>query len=555
MLEMRKKILISLFHLSTVIGLQAQSKQQFFPCVDMSTASSYKAFSIYYALPENKRDELNNNVLWLRTEANCAQENEQRKMMPIASSSIPLEVSGAFQDIKVSSQSNLQSQISGNVRLSNQTIYATETQFFTSPFYENTGLQGEALFECVTGIRVDKNDFLRSATNYFEQTIFHIKYLQNTLGYSFNIHNKKYDCVLLNNPQGLDRYFADADSLAWIVSIKGGHSLLYGPSWVSLKDNLDFKNMVLENVDRLKGIKELNGRQNPKLKNELLDVPIFSMSFGGYFADGLCGKAANFLPSEREAFEPEDLNTEVTEAGQAAISRLLDKKVGRRILMDMAGMNVKSRFWYYNFVKDARYRKDSIPILYTNAGVSGLKDTDNEYENNNEVVKNNQNTYLNHRKYNLCRQDILELVNSQGLFGLSLERDKLMGKMFQTRYGAASANSAERRKIAVEAIVANIYTFIKTAQTIDAWDMICISSNFDMYSRHLEIYDSADKMSQLGKDLYQFFSNPYDIEDVAKKSEIISIMYKIPAQELVEKIMYKNALNFIKKHFPKNPNK
>jgi len=552
---MRKLLQISLFCLSAQATLQAQSKQQFFPCVDMSTASSYKAFSIYYALPENKRDELNNNVLWLRTEANCAQENEQRKMMPILASSIPLEVSGAFQDIKVASQSNLQSQISGNVRISNQTIYPTEIQFFNSPFYENTGLREEALFECVTGIRVDKNEFIRNNINYFEQTITHIKYLQNTLGYSFNIHNKKYDCVLLNNSQDLDRYFADGDSLAWLVSIKGGHSLLSAATWLQDKENPDFKNIVLENIDRLKGIKELGGRSNPKLKNELLDVPIFSISFGGYFADGLCGKAAKFLPSETEAFEPEDLNSGMSKAGEAAIARLLDKKEGRRILMDVAGMNLKSRFWYYEFVKDARYRKDSIPILYTNAGVSGLKDTDNDYDNNNEVVKNNQNTYLNHRKYNLCRQDILELVNSQGLFGLSLERDKLMGKMFQTRYGAAAAHSAERRKIVVEAIVANIYTFIKTAQTIDAWDMICISSNFDMFSRHLEVYDSADKMNQLGKDLYQFFSNPYDIEDVAKKSEIISVMYKIPAQELVERIMYKNALNFIKKHFPKTPQK
>ena len=54
---------------------------------------------------------------------------------------------------------------------------------------------------------------------------------------------------------------------------------------------------------------------------------------------------------EEEAFTESSTGTSFSALGQAVINELLNKENGRRILIDIGGMSLKSREWYYKQIK------------------------------------------------------------------------------------------------------------------------------------------------------------------------------------------------------------
>jgi len=197
-------------------------------------------------------------------------------------------------------------------------------------------------------------------------------------------------------------------------------------------------------------------------------------------------------------------------------------------------------------------------------GISGLKCDENNYRNRNEIENENQKTVLNPRQSNLCYQDIQEVRNSNGLVGISLEKYRLMGEAMRNRYhNQLQPHSAERRRVAVEAVAANLCKFVESFGNSTGWDYVCISSNFDGLAEHLEFYNSSDDLPQLSKDLYEFFKSPRDIDGLFKKKEILKIMgvgespkpeaLEKAAASITERVIFKNAYNFLLKHFPKTP--
>jgi hypothetical protein len=57
-------------------------------------------------------------------------------------------------------------------------------------------------------------------------------------------------------------------------------------------------------------------------------------------------------------------------------------------------------------------------------------------------------------------------------------------------------------------------------------------------------------MVTLYRDLLAFFENPRDIKGLYSVKEIKNFMYNYSAKEVVDKIMYKNAMRFLSKHLP-----
>jgi microsomal dipeptidase-like Zn-dependent dipeptidase len=110
--------------------------------------------------------------------------------------------------------------------------------------------------------------------------------------------------------------------------------------------------------------------------------------------------------------------------------------------------------------------------------------------------------------------------------------------------------SANRRRVVVDAIVGNLCKVIHSCQNIKAWDMITITSHFDTHARHFEEFSSSSDMVVLHRALVDFFENPRDIEGLYTAKEIKKFMYNYSAKEIVDKVMFKNALRFLKKHLP-----
>lgn len=464
----------------------------------------------------------------------------------------PFELTAAFEGVPKSSQSNFYDMVRRGVKFSNQMVGPVERQFFLqSPFLNIiTYPDADKIYACLAGLFYRKDVFIDNQVHYFELLIKQIEYILDELdGYPLTKNGQSYECRVIRSAQDMEEVMQSPNKTGILMSVSGGHAL---SAYYLLEDDryktnaVEFENTVMTNIDRLKGIAPIRVKNN-----KFLDVPIFSVQFGNHYDDGLCGKSVLFSVAEEEAFGRQPtLGKGITDFGLKVIERLLDKSKGRRILIDVTGMSVDAREGYYKFLQDRRYYKDTIPVIAGSVGISGMKRRDEEYISTDEKLKS-QSTMLNHRQANLCREDIVEVLKSKGLIGVSLERDKLMGKYFQTKYNATVPGSAERREVLTEAVVSNICKIIHSCNSIEAWDIIAIGSQFDSQGRHLDPYASSRDLYQLGKDLLAFFQKPRDIDNVYTAKEIVNFMYGIPAEKIVEKIMFKNAYNFIRKHLPK----
>lgn len=487
---------------------------------DMGTHSTQKAF---------KSRKVKRHSMWERIENDCGLDLEE----------IPIELNNAFSAISRKNQSSIYDLVKGNVKISNQIISPTERQFMHSPFL--TPGSSSKIFGCLTGMSYREENFILNNVGYFDLVLSNLAYLKEELQYNYHKNGRMYQCVLLRSKQDMYDVLDDPTKVGFLVTIGGGHSL--GNYLYIEQDQVDtdeYENIVLANIGKLKGSIPIGDD-----RRDYLDIPVFSMNFGNYFKDGICGKASRFSLNEEEAFKrPTTIDGDVTALGKKAISKLLDRKTGRRILIDIGGMSLRSREWYYKYIKDQRYRKDTIPIIAAGVGISGLSKKDNSYGSN------DKKELLNHQLSNLCRQDLTSILQSQGLVAISLDKNKLMGKEFQRRYYEAVPKSADRRRIAVEAIVGNVCKAIHMSNDIEAWDMICISSQFDSHARHLDVFNSSSDMVNLYRDLLEFFKNPRDINGLYSVKEIENFMYNLTPEEIVDKIMYKNAMRFIEKYLP-----
>lgn len=485
---------------------------------DMGVYSTQKAF---------KSRKVKRHSMWERIEHDCGLDLEE----------VPIELTTAFQGITRNNQSSIYDLVRGNVKISNQIISPTERQFMHSPFL--TPGSSSKIFGCLSGMSYREENFILNSVDYFDIVLANLDYLQEELQYSYHKNGRTYDGILIRNQDNLRTVLNDPTKVGFVVSIGGGHSLgnyLYIDQ--NQMDTDEYQNIVLKNVNRLKGSTPLQDDGD-----NYLDIPIFSINFGNYFEDGISGKTNRFSSSEEEAFKrPTTIDDDITALGQKVVLAMLNKKKGRRILLDVGGMSFRGRQWYYKHVKSQRYRKDSIPIIATGVGISGLSNRDNAYG------RADKKEVLNHETTNLSRQDLVAIVQSRGLIGLSLERNRLMGKEFQRRYDESIPNSADRRRIAIEALVGNICKAIHMSNNIDTWNMLCLSSNFDTHARHIDVFNSSDDMVILYRDLLAFFENPRDIKGLYSVKEIKNFMYNYSAKEIVDKIMYQNASQFITKH-------
>ncbi|MCH2045930.1 MAG: hypothetical protein MK212_17570, partial [Saprospiraceae bacterium] len=368
--------------------------------------------------------------------------------------------------------------------------------------------------------------------------------------YDYNLTDQKYKCRLIHNSKDLEEVMATPNEIGMVISIGGGHAL---GNYVYISTDQhkmpEYQNVIMHNIDKLKGAIPL------RLKtNEYLTVPIFSINFGNAFEDGICGKVVQFSLAEEDAFgRQETIGKGVTSLGQNVIKRLLSKDKGRRILVDVGGMSLKSREWYYKYIKERRFYKDTIPIIASNVGISGLSKRNSAYVNTDEKVKSQSNR-LNHRHANLCEQDVKAIIESEGLIGLSLDRDKLMGKFFQTEYDAYMPGTANHREVAINAIVSNLCAIIHSSNTIEAWKYISLSTEFDTHTRHLDEYTSSKDMYRLSKDLLAFFEDPRST-GVYDEKEIKNFMGDYTPEQLVDMITHQNAVNFLGKNLPQIYNK
>ena len=125
-----------------------------------------------------------------------------------------------------------------------------------------------------------------------------------------------------------------------------------------------------------------------------------------------------------------------------------------------------------------------------------------------------------------------------------LEKYKLIGELGNKAIRKSVEGSNQRRKLYVKFIMANILSCINAVNKADAWNIVSIGSDFDGLIVPFETYPRANEMVDLATDLYDFLKNPEAIFDLYSLEDVKKLMFDFTAEEILEKIMYKNGVEF-----------
>lgn len=360
----------------------------------------------------------------------------------------------------------------------------------------------------------------------------------------------------------------DENKLNIVLSVEGAHAFF------NKLDVFD-ENEVLENLDKLK-------------KSGLR---IFYISLTHVTSSPLCNHAYALKFLSDKDFIPK--GDGLTELGKKFIRKALNNMNEQRILIDIKHMSLKTRFQYYDLLAQ---EFPDVPILASHMGITGLSIKDMpvyHYKNQSYINENNEkefeftevqynkpegylNTKFNPWSINLYDEEIPIIIKSGGLIGLIAdervigEKAKISTEFFSQsefdEYTLGLPDSApepmpepggkeERRerkksfhstKKAIKALCNNIIHIVRVGGD-EAWDYICIGSDFDGLIDALACFMNARWANKLEKKMIKF------LPKIAKEADIF--IEDVPGT--VRKIMYDNGKNFVLKHLgnytgPKN---
>lgn len=441
------------------------------------------------------------------------------------------------------SQSNLENLVRGNTRIACLNLSPVEQPFIGTNSVLTDKNKAKTL-SCISGVNANQLFLRREEINYFEDLVQQIGFIRRFENKPKIVNGFEYSFSLIKNSKDIDAIVEDNDKMGFVLVVEGGHTLGHS---IYINDGItgldEYRTLVLDNVDRLKGAK-------PILEGSdiYLDVPVLWISLCKTFNNGLGGTANSLSKTQQSVFSRVDgVNSKETKLGVEVIERLLSKDKGRRILIDIKHMSLAFRSRYYKTIERAEILGDGIPIVCSHCGISGLSKRNALYRKRDDDSKNN-NYYLNHWQQNLSSDDILKINSSKGLIGISLDKVILAGQTALTEISETLPNTVQRRKACVKLLMANILTVVKTIGAADAWDIIAIGSDFDEVMLPLDAYTTAEDLPQLAVDIQRFLERPESINDLFSEEEIRELRFGLTPTEITAKIMTLNAYNFIKRN-------
>jgi microsomal dipeptidase-like Zn-dependent dipeptidase len=440
------------------------------------------------------------------------------------------------------SQSHFEALAKGGVRISCLSLSPMERQFIIGSNYYNEKNK-KATISCLTGIVANQLFLRQKEIDYFTDLINNIQYLKRFEQRPYYIGGFGYYYNLIRTKAEIDSLINDPDRLGIALTVEGGHALghsIYINEGITSLE--EYQALILKNVRRLKGLLPISDNSD-----EYIQTPILWMSLAKTYENGLGGIANSMSKAQLSVFgKPNDLNDGPSDLGKEVIELLISRD-GRRILVDIKHMSLKFRKFYYQTVERASILGEQIPIVCSHCGISGLGWKKNFYKKRDDDSKNN-NSYLNHWQQNLSSDDIKRIHGSNGLIGITLDKAVLGGRLALNEIENTVEGTVQRRKACVKLFLANVFTVVDKIDKASAWNIISVGSDFDAMREPLDPYPSAEYLPDLASDIQEFLERPEDIGSLFTAKRIKELMYSYSAAEITEKIMSRNAIEFIRRN-------
>ncbi len=486
----------------------------------------------------------------LKTFLGSYKENERKNCWKELKFDLPMTLINRLTGRILESQSSLSQLKNGGFNIIVAALYSLEHPMIVGSIAKTTNLEilseridelSHTLFENMVEVTpgFGYHDVLESIKH-------HLLNSQSVNGYSFNLVSK----------------FSDIkeNQLNIILAIEGAHALYNDPRNYT-------KQEILDNLSKIKN--------SP---NRYLYITLTHLA-GNPFANQCYGMKLinnrNFIPRENG----------IQDLGKEVINTLLNTKNGQRILIDVKHMSLKSRLQYYEMIKD---QTPKIPIIVSHCGVTGvsmLNKPIHSYKINEDCVEVEyikpeglDRTEFNPWSINLYDEEIITIINSDGLMGIILEERILGCQEVDTEYFSVKEfenykdvvdkkiNAYKNQKKKIETLknknsnqhssnqfdhlCNNILHIVKVGGE-KAWDHICFGTDYDGMIDSIRHFKSSDKFDKMQRRLERRLpklaksdpSNNYYILNKQRHTD------KNKVRNVVEKILFKNAERFLKTHF------
>jgi len=283
----------------------------------------------------------------------------------------------------------------------------------------------------------------------------------------------------------------------------------------------------------------------------------FYITFSQYFYNSLCGHAksfsapASFFFDQRKGLDA-GLYPGCLEIWQAllGLTNTLEPNGSSRILIDVHHMSAAARLAYYKQIIEPHNkinRDNPIPVIASHAGYSGIDYLQHAIENAPtgwEQEDHYQNGFLNW-SINLCDEDILQIFNSEGMLGLTLDYHQLGGNANAWLNNIPFAPLIKNRSLKL--IKRTLQQFIRIPfdyhmpEPHSIWHRIALGSGFDGFMQPIERYSSVLQFNLFEQDLVKI------LHEMKREDPIWFGSYR--PEDLARMICFNNAYNFVKKHY------
>jgi len=474
--------------------------------VDIHVHSTLKAF--YSGRPAPRRN------IWENVEHQVGKSNPARFIHKNSA------------EIAKYSQSSFYELAKGRVRVASVSLYPIEKGFLEmrniSKAMTNRVARDEML-EVITGYDLETIRYLRRHVDYFEELEAEYRYLYDNQGLS---PDKTYSYRLVKNYRELDETLKKGEeTLAIILSIEGAHVFFDDKMMSGKLSRSEFKKAMTDNI----------------LKVKQWETPPFSINLCHHFYNGLCGHSKSFsgflgigLLNQIKGME-----SGLTGLGIKALKELLSNNNGSRILVDTKHMSLAGRKEFYNWIRSYNYlsKHDKIPIICSHTGVNGFKTMSGSLQKPDNAKKLSRHQF-NRWSINISDEEIRIIHETSGLIGIMLDKYKLGGGKF---FGSITAMNPESLRDAyAQVFMDNVLQIVQAVGDKSGWDLVSLGSDYDGAIPHVDFYDKASTIPDLYRDLVTFL-------DKTKYGK--SLWYGYKPEEIVDKILRKNAMDFYQRFF------
>ncbi|MGB1309212.1 MAG: membrane dipeptidase [Oceanihabitans sp.] len=383
----------------------------------------------------------------------------------------------------------------------------------------------DALVNLAAGVSHSRIDYLRSHDSYFQDLLDEYDFYLQLHNFAEKIGEVTFTYRVVKNFNEIESNIAQSSSTRKIISlvptIEGAHAFETG---LDLKQDTADQTTVLNNVETVKNWEH---------------KPVF-VTLAHHFYNEICGHARSINIGAIKDNQNRGLNTGITALGILVIEKLLDNTNGKRILIDIKHMSTISRTAFYHML-DTQYANQNIPLIVSHGAANGRRSIAEPNKKDSTVSDK-----FNDGDINFYDSEIIRIAKTKGIFGLQLDERRIADKSSIRRSRMYFPNRKKRLEKKTDLIWRQIRHFaeILNAQQLFCWETLAIGSDFDGIVNPIKGLWTCENI----RDIKPFLIDKATSYLKKHQHEYMAIN-QISAQEIIDRVFYLNAENFLRNNF------